>query len=264
MVEAEKIKVREFEDLLQAMRAKEHAAVNAEQAAVVDSVGLHQRLQTALSENEKNVQVRTCCVSTGVLRVPCAPSMYAYMVRDFGGCTPTQTHNIHTNQNVADLLTNTQPGACDLVQELRLLRSRREELEYELEKHRRLVSHESMDKDSATSELTTLKANVRELHGVVEQQNSALRAKQEEISLQRDRLLKIQAEAEANERRMRDLDTKLRMSEDANKVMARFSRGRGFSSIKREHILSKESTFYFMSCRFLRVVSRLSKEHISV
>ena len=150
------------------------------------------------------------------------------------------------------------------MQELRLLRSRREELEYELEKHRRLVSHESMDKDSATSELTTLKANVRELHGVVEQQNSALRAKQEEISLQRDRLLKIQAEAEANERRVRELDTKLRMSEDANKVMARFSRGRGFSSIKREHILSKESTFYFMSCRFLRVVSRLSKEHISV
>ena len=54
-VEAEKSKVRELEDLLQAMRAKEHAAVNAEQAAVVDSVGLHQRLQTALNENEKNV-----------------------------------------------------------------------------------------------------------------------------------------------------------------------------------------------------------------
>ena len=61
-VEAEKSKVRELEDLLQAMRAKEHAAVNAEQAAVVDSVGLHQRLQTALNENEKNVQVRTCPV----------------------------------------------------------------------------------------------------------------------------------------------------------------------------------------------------------
>ena len=54
-VEAEKSNVRELEDLLQAMRAKEHAAVNAEQAAVVDSVGLHQRLQTALNENEKNV-----------------------------------------------------------------------------------------------------------------------------------------------------------------------------------------------------------------
>jgi len=108
------------------------------------------------------------------------------------------------------------------VQELRLLRSRREELEYELEKHRRLVSHESMDKDSATSELGTLKANVRELHFVVEQQNSALQAKQEEIALQRDRLLKIQAEAEANERRVRELDTKLRMSEDANKVISCF------------------------------------------
>jgi hypothetical protein len=245
-MEAEKMKVREFEDLLQAMRAKEHAAVNAEQAAVVDSVGLHQRLQTALSENEKNVQVRTCRVLTGARRVPCAPSMHVR--RETSGThTHTHTHNTHTNQNDADLLTNTQPGTCELVQELRLLRSRREELEYELEKHRRLVSHESMDKDSATSELTTLKANVRELHGVVEQQNSALRAKQEEISLQRDRLLKIQAEAEANERRVRDLDTKLRMSEDANKVMARFSRGRDFSSIKREHILCKENTLYFVS-----------------
>lgn len=71
------MKVREFEDLLQAMRAKEHAAVNAEQAAVVDSVGLHQRLQTALSENEKNVQVRACRVLTGALMVPCAPCMHA-------------------------------------------------------------------------------------------------------------------------------------------------------------------------------------------
>lgn len=104
------------------------------------------------------------------------------------------------------------------LQELRLLRSRREELEYELEKHRRLVTHESMDKDSATLELSTLKANVRELHFVVEQQNSALQAKQEELALQRERLLKIQSEAEVNERRVRELDTKLRMSEDANKV----------------------------------------------
>jgi len=75
-----------------------------------------------------------------------------------------------------------------------------------------------MDKDSATSELGVLKTNVRELHFVVEQQNSALQAKQEELALQRDRLLKIQSEAEVNERRVRELDTKLRMSEDANKV----------------------------------------------
>jgi hypothetical protein len=75
-----------------------------------------------------------------------------------------------------------------------------------------------MDKESATSELGTLKANVSELHFVVEQQNSALQAKQEELSLQRERLLKIQSEAEVNERRVRELDVKLRMSEDANKV----------------------------------------------
>jgi len=76
-----------------------------------------------------------------------------------------------------------------------------------------------MDKHSATSELGVLKTNVRELHFVVEQQNSALQAKQEELALQRDRLLKIQSEAEVNERRVRELDTKLRMSEDANKVV---------------------------------------------
>eukprot|EP00802_Teleaulax_amphioxeia_P002899 Tamp_02902.p1 GENE.Tamp_02902~~Tamp_02902.p1 ORF type:complete len:1275 (+),score=395.64 Tamp_02902:191-3826(+) len=194
-VEAEKSKVRELEDLLQAMRAKEHAAVNAEQAAVVDSVGLHQRLQTALNENEKNVQ------------------------------------------------------------ELRLLRSRREELEYELEKHRRLVSHESMDKDSATSELGTLKANVRELHFVVEQQNSALQAKQEEIALQRDRLLKIQAEAEANERRVRELDTKLRMSEDANKAME--VSARQHSSSLEQHTTEKDE----LRSALRRTEEQLDKMH---
>ena len=56
-LEAEKSKLRDLEDLLQALRAKEHAAVNAEQAAATDSVGLHQRLQAALNENDKNVQV---------------------------------------------------------------------------------------------------------------------------------------------------------------------------------------------------------------
>ena len=105
--EAEKAKVRELEDLLQALRAKEHAALSAEQAAAADSVGLHQRLQTALNENELKAQ------------------------------------------------------------ELRLLRAQREELEYELEKHRRLVSHESMSKETAASELASLKANVRELTVVV-------------------------------------------------------------------------------------------------
>lgn len=53
----------------------------------------------------------------------------------------------------------------------------------------------------------------------VEQQNSALQAKQEELSLQKDRLQKIQVEAEANERRVRELDTRLRMSEDANRAL---------------------------------------------
>jgi chromosome segregation ATPase len=101
---------------------------------------------------------------------------------------------------------------------MRLLRSRREELEYELEKKRRLVTHEAMEADSAATELSTLRTNARELHFVVEQQNTALQAKQEEVALQRERLLKIQAEAELNERRVRELDTKLRMSEDANKV----------------------------------------------
>lgn len=95
------MKVREFEDLLQAMRAKEHAAVNAEQAAVVDSVGLHQRLQTALSENAKNVQVRTCRV-TGARRVPCAPSMHS-RCETLGTHAHTQTHNTHTNQNVMQI-----------------------------------------------------------------------------------------------------------------------------------------------------------------
>lgn len=53
----------------------------------------------------------------------------------------------------------------------------------------------------------------------MDKQNSALQAKHEELSLQKDRLQKIQAEAEANERRVRELDTRLRMSEDANKAL---------------------------------------------
>jgi hypothetical protein len=51
--------VRDLEDLLCMLRAKEHAAVTAEHAAASDSVGLNQRLQAALTENEKNQQVLT-------------------------------------------------------------------------------------------------------------------------------------------------------------------------------------------------------------
>ncbi len=49
--------MRDLEDLLCMLRAKEHAAVTAEHAAASDSVGLNQRLQAALTENEKNQQV---------------------------------------------------------------------------------------------------------------------------------------------------------------------------------------------------------------
>jgi chromosome segregation ATPase len=197
-LEAEKGKVRTLEDLLQSLRAKEHAAVHAEQAVATDNVGLHQRLQTALSENEKNAQ------------------------------------------------------------ELRLLRSRREELEYELDRHRRRVSHEAMDKDSATSELSVLKANLREMSFVVEQQNSALQAKQEEITLQRERLVKIQAEAEANERRVRELDMKLRMSQDENKVLQLSARQHG-SSLE-QHTVERDE----LRSALQRTEDQLDKMHSQV
>ena len=168
------------------------------QAVALESVGLNQRLQTALSENEQHAQ------------------------------------------------------------ELRLLRSQREEMEHELEKHRRLVSHEAMDKDSATMELSALKAKVHELHSVVDQQTSALQAKQEELSLQRERLLKIQAEAEINERRVRELDTKLRMSEDANQVLQASAR-RNTSSL--EHNSSEKDE---LRAALRRTEEQLDKMHSQV
>lgn len=70
MLEAEKGKLRDLEDLLQVLRAKEHAAVNAEQAAASDSVGLHQRLQAALNENDKNVQVSSFSPHYSFMRFP--------------------------------------------------------------------------------------------------------------------------------------------------------------------------------------------------
>lgn len=135
---------------------------------------------------------------------------------------------------------------------MRLLRSRREELEYELEKKRRLVTHEAMEADSAATELSTLRTNARELHFVVEQQNTALQAKQEEVALQRERLLKIQAEAELNERRVRELDTKLRMSEDANKVAPSPHSTTAYAAAAEQAAASSASLFqYAMLARLL-------------
>ena len=169
-LESEKSKARALEELVASMRLKEHSVLDAASAADSDKLGLAQRLQAALSENEQNAQ------------------------------------------------------------ELRVLRSKREDLEYQLEKHRRLVSSEALDKDSVASELGTLKANVSELQFVVEQQNHALQAKQEELTLQRERLLKIQGEAEGNERRVRELDTKLRMVETEKTALQR-SQGQHSASL---------------------------------
>eukprot|EP00960_Hanusia_phi_P004853 140472-Hanusia_phi.AAC.5 len=119
------------------------------------------------------------------------------------------TDNVELQEKLQRAVSENEHNA----QELRLLRSRREELEFELEKHRRLISSKSMEEESMSDEISSLRANVEELQRVVERQDKALQAKREEQSHLKERLQRLQTEAEGNERKVLELETELRRQE---------------------------------------------------
>ncbi|EKX50848.1 hypothetical protein GUITHDRAFT_103437 [Guillardia theta CCMP2712] len=157
------------------------------------------------------------------------------------------TDNVELQEKLHKVVTENEHNA----QELRLLRSRREELEFELEKHRRLISSKSMEEESMSDEISSLRANVEELQRVVERQDKALQAKREEQSHLKERLQRMQTEAENNERKVLELETQLRKHEVRAQSMD--SAERHSSSSLERHLADKEE---------LRVALRRTEEQL--
>ncbi len=95
-------------------------------------------------------------------------------------------------------------------QELRAVRARMEDLDYEAQRRQRTCTAEGAERDGLQAEAAQMRARLRELQEMTERQGVALEAKQEEMTQLRLRLSRMQAEAERSERHVLELETCLR------------------------------------------------------
>ena len=152
--EAERTRAKDLEDVLQALRAKEHSATLAEKGLSNEASSLRDQLHKAVSDRDR------------------------------------------------------------LAEELRVSAARRDEAQYELSKVRRHVSVDGAERDSLAGEVSHLRTKVQELQLVIDQQTSSLESKDREAMQLRTRLSKLQVEAEENERKVIELEGKIRRNDE--------------------------------------------------
>lgn len=152
--EAERGRAKDLEDVLQALRAKEHSATLAEKGLSNEAFSLRDQLHKAVSERDR------------------------------------------------------------LVEELRVAAARRDEAQYELSKLKRHVSTEGAERDTLAGEVSNLRTKVQELQLVIDQQSSLLESKERDAVQLRSRMSKLQAEAEENERKVIELEGKMRRNDE--------------------------------------------------
>ena len=125
-----------------------------------------------------------------------------------------EAERARASENVAlhDELRRARDEAERQAQELRAVRARLDDVEYEAQRRQRACLAEGAERDGLQTEAGQMRARLRELQEVTERQGAALEGKQEEMTQLRLRLARMQAEAERSERHVLELETRLRRS----------------------------------------------------
>jgi hypothetical protein len=123
-----------------------------------------------------------------------------------------EAERARANENVSlqDQLRKARDEAERQGQELRAVRARMEDLDYESQRRLRTCTAEGAERDGLQAEAAQMRVRLRELQEMTERQGVALEAKQEEMTQLRLRLSRMQAEAERSERHVLELETCLR------------------------------------------------------
>lgn len=127
-------------------------------------------------------------------------------------CASQEAERVRANENVVlqDHLRKAQEEVERQAQELRAVRARLDDVEYESQRRQRACMAEGAERDGLQAEAGQMRGRLRELQEVTERQGAALEAKQEELTQLRLRLARMQAEAERSERHVLDLESRLR------------------------------------------------------